>query len=187
MKDRRHFMGQLAAIAALGFLPLRDAKAMVPAGRDLWDAMSRFPYVSDGRGPRIFYILFEPTCSYAREQYNLTRDLTSLCEFRWIPMATRMPKSAGSAAQLVQTRSPNDLKTVMEQGGRAFSNQSSLWHELMNSRPDVQILELEIYPLMRRYSSPSIGSPSTVLKTSNNRYRLVRGFWTMQNYNSFPA
>lgn len=72
----------------------------------LWDAASKLDYIEEGRGDRIVYAVFDPTCPYCHTLYQETRKFAAAgnARIRWIPVAILSESSKGLAAALYGQR-----------------------------------------------------------------------------------
>lgn len=72
----------------------------------LWDAAGKLDYIEEGRGDRIVYAVFDPTCPYCHTLYQETRKFAAAgnARIRWIPVAILSESSKGLAAALYGSR-----------------------------------------------------------------------------------
>ncbi|MEJ7746246.1 MAG: thiol:disulfide interchange protein DsbG [Luteimonas sp.] len=73
---------------------------------ELWDAAGKLDYIEEGRGDRVVYAVFDPTCPYCHTLYQETRKFAAEgnARIRWIPVAILSESSKGLAAALYGTR-----------------------------------------------------------------------------------
>lgn len=65
-------------------------------------------WISEGKGPHVIYIFFDPNCPYCHKLYVSTRDWVKAgkVELRWIPVGILMPTSAGKAVAMLGAEDP---------------------------------------------------------------------------------
>lgn len=65
-------------------------------------------WISEGKGPRVIYIFFDPNCPFCHNLYLNTRDWVKAnqVELRWIPVGILMPTSAGKAVAILGAQDP---------------------------------------------------------------------------------
>lgn len=185
-KSRRRFILLLAGSACTAALPLRGVHASKPASRQLLDGLGQCAWTRDGSsgGQKVMYILFEPTCPYARRQYADSRHLLGQSEFRWIPFANRTEVSQGATIRLSRTRSQDDLDRIMRSpsGPEQFRSYAAQWPGVVSNDPKIAYLITDILPKVRMFSGGSIGSPTSVFENNSGSVRLVRGAWAASHY-----
>lgn len=65
-------------------------------------------WISEGKGPHIIYIFFDPNCPYCHRLYEDTRSWIKhgKAQLRWIPVGILTPTSPGKAAALLGAKDP---------------------------------------------------------------------------------
>ena len=91
-------MNRSAIRPSEGTAPALSATAKVA----LWDAAGKLDYIEEGKGDRIVYAVFDPTCPYCHTLYQETRKFAEAghARIRWIPVAILSESSKGLAAAL---------------------------------------------------------------------------------------
>lgn len=183
---RSMIFGGAAFLSAMALKP-GEVFAQLVASQDLWDMLENYPWVSDGGAGerRACYILFEPTCVFARAQYETCRPLLNKAHFRWIPFAARTRASRGATIRLSESQSTSQLQSLMTDGAQGFSSYGIRWSSVEQEVPQLLHLQQDIMPLVRTFSQQPIGSPTSIYKTNKGSVRLIRGAWNAEQFNEF--
>lgn len=67
-------------------------------------------WITEGSGPRLMYVFFDPNCPYCHKLYEELRPYVGKhrIQVRWVPVGILTPSSAGKAAAILQ--GPHPLK-----------------------------------------------------------------------------
>jgi len=162
-----------AAIAAV----LPPGMAGAAAERDgLPPALASYPWVPDGAGGGAVYVLFEPSCVFAKAMYQATRPFVGACEFRWIAVPNRGdPASEGAAMRLLSSRSPDDLAVVMGGDPAAFAPLAPYWRDAEAADHWTAAARRALVGMVERATGRAFGSPTFVLVDRAEAVRVVRG------------
>lgn len=82
-------------------------------------------WVSEGKGPHVVYVFFDPNCPYCHRLYVETRSYVKkgVLTIRWIPVGILMTTSHGKAAAILSAKNPlqafyqNEDNYTMGNGG----------------------------------------------------------------------
>jgi len=115
---QRRFYG-LALALTLMMTSVAWSHTAIAAGNDRAQAMERLAasllkdigqttWISEGKGPHVIYVFFDPNCPYCHRLFVSTRDWVkhNKVEIRWVPVGILTATSAGKAAAILGAKDP---------------------------------------------------------------------------------
>jgi len=84
------------------------AQAMEQLAGSMLKDINQTTWISEGKGPRVIYVFFDPNCPFCHRLFVNTREWVkqNKVELRWIPVGILTTTSAGKAAAILGAKSP---------------------------------------------------------------------------------
>lgn len=84
------------------------ARAMAQLAGSMLKDIGQTTWISEGKGPHVIYVFFDPNCPFCHRLYLNTRDWVKQgkVELRWIPVGILTATSAGKAAAILGAKDP---------------------------------------------------------------------------------
>jgi thiol:disulfide interchange protein DsbG len=84
------------------------AQAMQQLAESMLTDIGQTTWISEGKGPHVIYIFFDPNCPFCHRLYVSTRSWVKAgkVELRWIPVGILATTSAGKAAAILGAKDP---------------------------------------------------------------------------------
>ena len=84
------------------------ANAMQQLAESMLTDIHQATWISEGKGPHVIYIFFDPNCPFCHRLYENTRAWIKQgkVELRWIPVGILATTSAGKAAAILGAKNP---------------------------------------------------------------------------------
>ena len=84
------------------------AQAMQQLAGSMLKDIGQTTWISEGKGPHVIYIFFDPNCPYCHKLYVNTRSRVEAgkVELRWIPVGVLTTTSAGKAVAILGAKDP---------------------------------------------------------------------------------
>ena len=98
----------LAALLLLGLTLVATPGRADDHAATLLGKLSQATWISEGNGPHLIYVFFDPNCPYCHKLYEELRPhvKTGGLEVRWIPVGILMRTSLGKAAAILEAKDP---------------------------------------------------------------------------------
>lgn len=156
------------AAALLFFVPTADASS-----QQLLQGAQEAVAVSEGHGPRVVYIFFDPNCPYCHLLYGTFQPLIRRDQLtvHWIPVGIVSPSSLGKAAAILDARSPAAALAYNESHYDARDDEGGI-DEALPSRKTRALVRRNGRFLAR---APVDAVPTTVLREAGGRVLVIQG------------
>lgn len=164
----RGIQGAVLAAAFLFFVPIANASS-----QQLLRGAQEAVAVSEGHGPRVVYVFFDPNCAYCHLLYGTFQPLIRRDQLtvHWIPVGIVSPSSLGKAAAILDARSPAAALAYNESHYDARDDEGGI-DEALPSRKTRALVRRNERFLAR---APVDAVPTTVLREARGRVLVIQG------------
>ncbi|APZ43530.1 thiol:disulfide interchange protein DsbG [Acidihalobacter ferrooxydans] len=162
----RHWFAALALCTLLfGAMPAHADET----AKTLLSKIDQATWITEGHGPRLLYIFFDPNCPFCHKLFKELRPHVEAgkVEVRWIPVGILTSSSQGKAAAMLEAKDPLKALYKNEQGWNTGPTPGGgLTPELHASRAVLMKLNINAALLS---SSGAPGVPLTVFRADNGK------------------